>query len=183
MELPSLDHLPDPGQMARIQAAMSAQERVRQTGGDPSAIMALAMPRSEQVEGVTLFANPPSTYAALRLVRDFFPEATTEDEENSMDRLIAMSYAFAEPIKAYLTARKGADAYLTAALEWAGANFTGPDLSYRIGRVAGWCVGVLKLLEELSFQVRAAAPTLAPAAAPTTKPAPPPARTPVSSPP
>jgi len=168
--------------MVRIQAAMSAQERVRQTGGDPSAIMALAMPRSEQVEGVTLFSNPPSTYAALRLVRDFFPEATTEDEENSMDRLIAMSYAFAEPIKAYLTARKGADAYLTAALEWAGAHFTGPDLSYRIGRVAGWCAGVLQVLEDLSFQVRAATPTtLAPAAAPITKPAPPPARTPVSS--
>jgi hypothetical protein len=170
--------------MARIQAAMSAQERVRQTGGDPAAIMALAMPRSERVEGVTLFANPPSTYAALRLVRDFFPQATTEEEENSLDRLIAMAYAFAEPIKAFLTARKGADAYLTAALEWAGEHFTGPDLSYRIGRVAGWCAGVLQVLEDLSFQVRAATPpTLAQAPGPTTKPAPPPAPMPVSSPP
>jgi len=167
--------------MARIQAAMNAQAAVRESGGDPAALHALAMPRSERVEGVTLFSNPPATYTALRLVRDFFPEATTEEEGNSLDRLIAMSYAFAEPIKAFLTARKGADPYLEAALEWANANFTGPDMSFRLGRVAGWCAGVLKVLEELSFQARAATPTTLPEPAPITKPAPRPVPTPVSS--
>lgn len=180
---PDLDGLPDPAEMARIQAAINAQAAVRQSGGDPAAIHALAMPRSERVEGVTLFANPPATYSTLRLVRDFFPEADSEADANSMDRLIAMGYAFAEPIPAFLAARRGADAYLAAAMAWAGEHFTGPDISFRLGRVAGWCAGVLAVLEELSFQTRAAAPTPGPAPAPTTKQAPLPAPMPGLSPP
>lgn len=140
--------MPSAAELARLDAAMKAQAAVRQSGGDPAALDALAMVRSIRVEGVVLFANPPATYSALQLIKAFFPAVEGEDKDLvAQDQLVAMSYAFSEPVPAYLLARQGAEAYLTAAMGWAGEHFAGADASYRLGRVAGWCAGVLAMLD------------------------------------
>ncbi len=147
---PDIPNFPSGEEMARLEAAMKAKAAVRQSGGDPAALDALAMVRSIKVEGVLLFSNPPATYSALQLIKAFFPPAGEgEDKELvAQDQLVAMSYAFAEPVPAYLLARQGEEAYLTAAMGWAGQHFSGADASYRLGRVAGWCAGVLAMLDD-----------------------------------
>lgn len=174
-ENPPPFNLPDPDQIRRIEAARAAQDATRDAGGDPAALDALAMLRSQTVEGVVLYANPAATYCTLRLLKTFFPEPG-EREEVPMDQMACMAYAFAEPVPAYLLARQGFEAYIRAVFAWTAKHFTGGDADYRLGRVVGWCAGILATLEELNPRMPAA--TLAPA-----QPASPPAPTPGSSPP
>ena len=171
--------LPDPVELARLQRAMEAQQACRDNGGDPAAIDALAMLRSSVVEGITLYANPPATYCALQLLKGFWPASplTAAPDEIEMDQLIAMVYAFAQPVPAYLAARRGQEGFFSEALHWANENFTGPDMSYRLGRAAGWCMGILQTLEALNPQ-RPVTPLI-----PEALPAVPPDPTPDSSPP
>jgi hypothetical protein len=140
----------NPPDLDRITKALAARDAVKQAGGDPAALDAIATLRSQTVAGILLFANPPATYSALRLVRDFFPPALDEADANSMDRIIAMVYAFARPVRAFLEARKGADIYLAAAMEWAGESFPDDGTGYQLGQCAGWCIGILATLSSLS---------------------------------
>lgn len=131
-------------------AGHDAGEQIRELGGDPDVIDALAMLRTQVVEGITLHANPPATFCALRLIRPFFPRPEDPDEEPPMDQLAAMAYCFAEPVTAYLLARRGQDEFLTEVLEWMGKHFTGDQSSYRLGRVVGWCAGIIRTLDALN---------------------------------
>lgn len=171
--------LPSPQELRRLEAAMAAQKEVRQAGGDPAALDALAMVRACKVEGVTLFANPPATYAALQNMKRFFPAPEGEEKQDvAEDQLVAMAYAFAEPVTAYLLTRKGAEVYLEHAFNWAGETFPGADASYRLGRVVGWCYGILNMLDDAANPQNPAATTKQPAPALV----PPPDRTQVSFP-
>ena len=166
--------LPDPAELLRLQRAMAAQESCRAAGGDDSSIDALAVLRAQVIEGITLYANPPATYCALQRIKAFWaedsPEDSPEDESAEMDRLISMVYCFAEPLEAYLFARRGADAFFEQAFHWASRHFPGQDASYRLGRAAGWCMGILQTLEALNPQTPVA--PLIPVPAPAEPPAP-----------
>lgn len=168
-----------------MQAAVAghqAGEKIRSLGGDPAVLDALAMLRSEVVEGITLYANPAATYCALRLIAPFYPQppedADGDDGGGSLeiDRLAGMAYCFAEPVRAYLFARRGEEDFLMEVMEWLGRAFPAGDSSYRLGRVAGWCAGVLRVLDQLNPRTPGPPTNTQPGTSPVAAPAPLPPR-------
>lgn len=152
-------------QIIAARAGADAAREVRENGGLPRAIDALAMPRSETVHGVTLWANPIATDCARRLMIPFYPKPENPGEI-PMDFMAGFVFCFAEPVRAYQLARRGADAFIPASLEWVGEHFTGADAEYKFGQVAGWCVGVAQMLDALNPRKPGAATNTARPAAP-----------------
>lgn len=151
--------------MQAMAAAGSATNETRALGGDPPVLDALAQLQSQVVEGIRLWANPCATYAGLRLIRKFYPEPEGNETDLEIDQLAGMVWCFAEPVAAYLSARRGQEDFLVSSMHWLGDNFKGAEAEFRLGRAVGWCLGVLKTLDALNPR-KPMPPTTQPGAVP-----------------
>lgn len=121
---------------------MNAASSVRETGGLPEHIDAIAQPNSSVLEGIVMWHYPPATYCTMRGIQSWIdPLIDRAAEVHRKDLLRAAAagkeapefslplevmlmqiYAFAQPRQAYAAYRNGEASYVKAVFNWAEAD-------------------------------------------------------------